>query len=144
MDRSRELKDMKGGGQKQQYNREHYDEIMTDYKRYGMEVCMRWHKLSQATMSRMLRENKQPVTASSGDRALDLAQLANARSLETQRTVGELMRDFEKFQDSVSEDIRTKFLKPLLQLVIQLPRDLEVKEDNRLSLSDLGDLRKLK
>jgi hypothetical protein len=127
------------GGKKQMFIREHYEEIMASYHRNGVEVTMRKYFLSPATMVKILRGNKQPVMAGSGDRALDLAQMANLRSIETKKSVNELKHDYLRFQDTVSEDIRNKFLVPLMQLVIRIPPELEAKDD-RLRLSDVVDL----
>lgn len=136
-----ELEGLKGG-RKQKFNRENHDQIVLDCARYGREETKKKYRLTSNTLDKILRENKQPDISTSSDRALNLALLADERSLEVQRTVNQLKDAYSKFPDLVSQSLAENFFKPLLAH-IKIPPELEAKPDERLSLKDVKDLEKL-
>ena len=124
------------GGKKQLFLKEHRAEIKAYYARYGAEETCRQYNMKTSTLESFL--NSSEPLSRKDDRAVLLAQIANERSLTVLREIDELKRQYSTFVDSVSTQITDKFFKPLLQSKLEIPPGLEVKEDARLRLDDVG------
>jgi len=129
------IKGMKGG-KKQLYLKQNRTVIRSYYAKYGAEdTCVKYNMTIQ-TLEKLLKSSD-PIPRKD-DRAVMIAQIANERSLSVLRELEDLKKQYAGFVDSLSTQITEKFFKPLLQSKLELPAGLEVKEDTRLKLSDMG------
>lgn len=126
------------GGQKQLYLKQHRAEIIAFYRSFGSEEACRQYNMTEQTLKKLLN-SPEPLNRKD-DRAVIIAQMAEARSVEIKKEVDDLKRQYSIFVDSVARQLLEKFFRPLLQQTIKLPAGLEWKPDTMLKLDDLDEL----
>jgi hypothetical protein len=140
------------GGQKGKWLREHRTEVLDHLATYGILSTLLKFRTTSATLDRLLGRNPsdndpryrntgkvapahpEPVFQAAFDaievaeKAKLIAQDAKQGVSDLRREIRELREQFSRFQDTVSSEIVTKFIRPLLER-ITVPDELEPKPD---------------
>jgi hypothetical protein len=121
---------------------EHRDLIIQFHQEFGPEATMKTFHLMRTTLHNLLGSSKyEPIPRiTKADKALALAEIARADVQELRQEVISLKRLFERFQQSVGEQLLEKFFMPLLQSGIKVDENLKLEEKNELSLDDIDEI----
>ena len=126
------------GGQKRMWIEQNYELIITLHDELGFEMtCMALHMkhdtLERVLTSRPIRRHRARLDKS--DRALIQVEILRTELREVKHEITQLKQDYSTFQESISQQLIDKLLKPLIQHSFTLPQELELKEqENRLRL----------
>lgn len=101
---------------------------------------MKTFHLTENTLHNLLPYPKkdQSPRLTKADRALLQVEIARADIHELRQEVRLLKQLFERFQLSVGEQLIEKFFMPLLQAGIKVDSDLNIEEEDKLSLKDFN------
>ena len=133
------------GGQKHMWLQQHKETILDFHKEFGDTATRRTFQLGENTLHNILQSNESTSNHKSftkADRALAQAEITRAGLQEIKHEVKSLRQDFERFQQSVGEQLVSKFFLPLLQAGLKIDSDLNLPEEDKLRIDDL-DLQKL-
>jgi len=131
------------GGVKAMWLREHKEEVLEYLDKHGEEATLVYYNISRKdTLERLVKTGsskpfRQEFTRM--DRIEMKANMAAADLRDSKGKVQELEASYQKFVESVGEQLAVKFFLPLLRLAIKVDPDLVLKPDNRLDLSGLFD-----
>jgi hypothetical protein len=130
------------GGPKHMWLMEHRDPIIQFQQEFGPEATMKTFHLTETTLHNLLGSSKYESIPriTKADKALALAEIARADVQELRQEVISLKRLFERFQQSVGEQLLEKFFMPLLQSGIKVDENLKLEEKNELSLDDIDEI----
>jgi hypothetical protein len=130
------------GGPKHMWLREHSDLIIQFHQELGTEATMKTFNLTGTTLHNILGSSKyEPIPRiTKADKSLALAEIARADTQELRQEVNTLKQLFERFQQSVGEELVNKFFMPLLQSGIKVNENLKLEEKNELSLDDIDEI----
>jgi hypothetical protein len=117
------------GGKKQMWLRQHRDEVLEFYDKHGAEATKEQYNLLPSTLDSILKDKPKPFTGrfSRQDELQLRLNMTNAEMVTLRTEVRELKELFLSFQDSVSEQLKQKFLLPLLQAGIRVDSNLQLK-----------------
>lgn len=119
------------GGRKQIWLRQHRETILAFYNSFGEKETRKTFCLTETTMQSLVtpKANRQRFSQmSKADRALARAEISEVGLLELRKEVKELRQLFDHFQQSVGEQLLTKFFLPLLQSGIKVDKVLDKPE----------------
>ena len=133
------------GGQKHMWLENHREFILDFYNDFGEATTRKTFNLKGDTLHNLLiprmytRTNRRISTA---DRALAQTEIVKADLKELRKEVKLLTQLFERFQQSVGEQLIDKFFLPLLQSRIQIDKDLNLPQKEELRIDNI-DLKQL-
>lgn len=107
------------------------DLVLEFYREFGAEETRFAFNLKEVTLEELLGQptSKHRIQLTKADRAIAQAEIANEGVRELKQEVTYLRANFERFQETVGEQLIEKFIRPLLQKSLTLPRELELKEE---------------
>ncbi|MFC1916282.1 hypothetical protein ACFLW4_06310 [Chloroflexota bacterium] len=130
MIRKEELSQLKGG-RKRMWLEQNYDLIIRFHQEFGAEETQIAFNLKEVTLEQLLRQpiRKNRTQFTKDDRAIAQAEIANQGVRELKQEVKQLRTNFERFQETVGQQLIEKFFRPLLQKSLSLPLELELKKE---------------
>ncbi len=128
------------GSPKHMWLENHGDLILTFYDEFGETTTKTTFNLKGETLHNLLT----PTTSqrnynrlSKADKALAQTEILRADVQETKKEA-QLLKDlFERFQQSVGEQLVTKFFMPMLQAGIKLDTDLDLPVKDKLRIDNI-------
>jgi hypothetical protein len=133
------------GGQKHMWLENHRDMILTFYDEFGETITRTTFNLKGETLHNLLAtgtSHRKSGRLSKADKALAQSEILRADLQEIRKEVISLKKIFERFQQSVGEQLVTKFFMPLLQAGIKMDADLNIEEEDKLRIDNI-DLKQL-
>ena len=133
------------GGQKHMWLENHRDMILTFYDEFGEIVTKTTFNLKGETLHNLLAartSQRKYGRLSKADKSLAQADILRADLQEIRKEVKSLKELFERFQQSVGEQLVTKFFMPMLQAGIKVDANLNIEEEDKLRIDNI-DLKQL-
>ena len=133
------------GGPKHMWLENHRDMILTFYDEFGETTTKTTFNLKGETLHNLLvarTSQRKCGRLSKADKALAQAEILRADLQEIRKEVKSLKDLFERFQQSVGEQLVTKFFIPMLQAGIKVDADLNMIEEDKLRIDNI-DLKQL-
>lgn len=119
------------GGRKQMWLRQHRETILAFYNSFGEKETRKTFCLTEITLQTLVTpkaNSRRFSQMSKADRALARAEISEVGLLELRKELKELRQLFDHFQQSVGEQLLTKFFLPLLQSGIKVDKQLDTPE----------------
>lgn len=113
------------GGKKQMWLRVNRDLVMRYCEQFGAEDTCEHFNMQRETLDKLYKQKNKEVPFTKADRAMALAEIAKAASLETKKEVKLLRKDFSEFQDNVARQVAKKVLVPWIQAAVKVSEELE-------------------
>lgn len=137
-------KDLEGlnAAELQMWRRQHRKEILDYLEQNGKEATMKRYRFSHQDVFERFIEHPPPPRPSCEkftklDKVEMLAQMALASGRESKSEIRELKEAYEKFTDSVGDQLAQKFFLPLLRMALKVDPSLELKPDRSLEIDSL-------
>ena len=127
------------GGKKRMWLELHKDLVLQFYEEFGEDTTRQLFHLKKITLDSFLtyagNDNlRRPF--SKVDRIIDEIKILKAEFSEFRQDSQSLKELFERFQQSVGEQLISNFFMPLLQAGFRVDADLNLKQEDKLSLED--------